>query len=212
MPLSGGRQEARFESTSRTVQLRFRLAYYTWSQHASIRFVQATLPDESEIRVRFSGVGQSFSRIGRQAELYDRRLATMQLGVRTDPAFPEDSLRAVVLHEFGHALGLIHEHQSPSSTILWDTTAVYSAFPRWSKDDVLLQVLNTYNASTTQYSSFDSLSVMIYPIPASLTRGKMAIGWNSNLSLIDKRYIRCWYPQNTSNVCADTILHTLPSP
>ena len=34
-----------------------------------------------------------------------------------DADSPEEELRSVVLHEFGHALGLIHEHQNPLSGI-----------------------------------------------------------------------------------------------
>ena len=34
-----------------------------------------------------------------------------------------------ILHEFGHALGLAHEHQNPAitSTIRWDETAVIAS-------------------------------------------------------------------------------------
>jgi hypothetical protein len=31
-----------------------------------------------------------------------------------------------VLHEFGHALGLIHEHQNPVGGIQWNKPAVYA--------------------------------------------------------------------------------------
>ena len=37
----------------------------------------------------------------------------------------EEDIRSVVLHEFGHALGAIHEHLSPMADIPWDRDAVY---------------------------------------------------------------------------------------
>jgi hypothetical protein len=37
----------------------------------------------------------------------------------------EDDLRSVILHEFGHALGAVHEHESPYARIQWDREKVY---------------------------------------------------------------------------------------
>ncbi len=43
-----------------------------------------------------------------------------------EPDTPNDEYRRVVLHEFGHALGGIHEHQSPASGVIpWDKPKVY---------------------------------------------------------------------------------------
>ena len=36
----------------------------------------------------------------------------------------EDELRSVVLHEFGHALGAVHEHESPYASIPWNKEKV----------------------------------------------------------------------------------------
>ena len=43
------------------------------------------------------------------------------------PDSDDDELRRVVLHEFGHALGLIHEHQNPEGGIEWNEPAVKAA-------------------------------------------------------------------------------------
>lgn len=39
---------------------------------------------------------------------------TMNLGWIADDVMLEDSERGVILHEFGHVLGLMHEHQNPA--------------------------------------------------------------------------------------------------
>ena len=50
---------------------------------------------------------------------------------------PEEEYSRVVIHEFGHALGCIHEHQSPAADIPWDKEAVYRYYMgppnNWSK-------------------------------------------------------------------------------
>ena len=42
-----------------------------------------------------------------------------------DSETTDDEYRRVVLHEFGHALGLAHEHQSPGVAIPWNEQKVY---------------------------------------------------------------------------------------
>ena len=41
------------------------------------------------------------------------------------PGTPLEEYMRVVLHEFGHALGLIHERQNPSGGIQWNKPVVY---------------------------------------------------------------------------------------
>ncbi len=53
-----------------------------------------------------------------------------------------------IIHEFGHVLGLLHEHQNPHAKIPWNKEAIYKAFEgppnNWSRETVnhtpLLQV------------------------------------------------------------------------
>ena len=61
---------------------------------------------------------------------------------------PDTELREyqrVVRHEFGHALGMIHEHQNPAAQgqIPWDKPKVYAYYAQqgWNKDDVDFQHL-----------------------------------------------------------------------
>src|SRR5262249_14433274 len=94
-----------------------------WMQYANVRFAFDNAPN-AVIRIAFEP-GASWCYIGLDA--LDPSLGpndpTMNFGWFT-AATPNDELQRVVLHEFGHALGLIHEHQSPSATIPWDREAV----------------------------------------------------------------------------------------
>ncbi|MFL6069547.1 MAG: peptidase, partial [Gaiellaceae bacterium] len=47
------------------------------------------------------------------------------------------------------------------------------------------------------FSAFDSSSIMEYAIPDELTVGSYAIGWNTELSELDKEFMRRQYPQGS---------------
>ncbi len=168
-----------------------------WSKHAHVRFVFDNSPN-APIRVSFQS-GASWSLIGTDATnpAVGRDQPTMNLGWLT-MATPNDEAAAVVLHEFGHALGMIHEHQNPSAAIPWNKPAVYDFYggpPNyWSPEDVDRNVFQTYDTTLTNFSAFDPASIMLYPIPSQFTDGTFSVGWNKALSASDKSYIGIIYP------------------
>ena len=62
----------------------------------------------NHIRITFNALG-NWSSIGRQARAKPSDDATMSLQ-QVSPGVPETRQRRVILHEFGHALGMRHEH------------------------------------------------------------------------------------------------------
>lgn len=111
---------------------------------------------------------------------------------------PKSGNKRVVLHEFGHALGLQHEHQNPAHGIQWNAQAVYKYYKDnydWSKEDVDENVLNKLSKDNTNFTSFDSKSIMLYPIPAQLTTNGYSTSWNTELSATDKSFIASAYPR-----------------
>ena len=111
---------------------------------------------------------------------------------------PDIEFSRTVIHEFGHALGLIHEHQSASAAIPWDIPKVYQYYQEtqgWSKDEVDNNIFFRYSRDSTQHSSYDRYSIMHYAIPAYLLLDEsFSVGWNTSLSDLDKSYISTVYP------------------
>lgn len=165
-----------------------------WSKSANIKFILSTDLFESDIRVSFRESKGYLSAIGNSANdesfLGKATLWLQNLDKRTN-----DEFRRVVLHEFGHAVGLEHELQSPNSNIQWDSASVYTYYKttyNWSKEMVNDFVFKKID--TGEYSRFDPNSIMIYAVPAFLTKNNKEITWPENLSLLDKKTIKKYYP------------------
>jgi len=166
-----------------------------WTRHANLHFDFTRDPD-AEIRISFVKPG-SWSYVGVDALSVPINQPTMNFGwltLSTDDA----ELERVVTHEFGHALGCIHEHQSPVAGIPWNKPAVYEYYAGppnyWTKKQVDINIFERYSAEITQYSQFDPESIMLYPIPNEFTVGDFEVGWNRTLSATDKQYIAALYP------------------
>lgn len=174
-----------------------RIAHYAglWSEQANIRF-QLVSKGTAEIRVGFDRNDGSWSYLGTDARLIAASKPTMNYGW-LDDSTDEDEFSRVVLHEFGHALGCIHEHERPDAGIPWNKPAVYEYYRltnNWTKQDVDDQVFSVYAQSTLNSTRYDRLSIMHYAIPAELLLpGSTAVGWNRRLSASDKTFIRSQY-------------------
>ena len=112
---------------------------------------------------------------------------------------PEDWKRHI-LHEFGHVLGLSHEHLSPAAHIAWNEKEVYRFFmslnPPWSRREIRDNILNPIppkKGARPLWTEFDPLSIMLYPIPKELTENNVGYSWNKELSALDKSKIADLY-------------------
>jgi hypothetical protein len=105
-----------------------------------------------------------------------------------------------VLHEFGHALGLDHEHQSPLSTIRWNEREVfkyYNARTAAEKEIIRKQVLSKLEPDkVTTSKEFDYNSIMLYFFPATLTDDNKGTTQNQRLSSEDVIYLNKLYPKD----------------
>lgn len=173
-----------------------------WANHCGMSFKDTTRPWLAKIRVSFRGKEYA-SAVGR--ECIDAKYLlkpNMYLG-GLDTMSNESNFKRIVLHEFGHALGLEHELKNPNLNIPWDTAAVYKYYKDhygWDESKTRKNVFNSVLIEQyKRYDEFDSTSIMIYALPDTLTKGKFKIDWPVDLSPTDKIGIGKWYPKSTTN-------------
>lgn len=145
--------------------------------HINLKLVRGTdqgtsciANDNSEIRIGFSEPGY-WSYIGTDslnAYLLQNSLTSMNFQGFDNSPPPEPKFTGIVLHEFGHALGFHHEHQSPAGGCNneYDWEKVYAYYDRvygWKKEMVDANVREVIdNRSAYDWSKEDPNSIMIY--------------------------------------------------
>jgi hypothetical protein len=186
------------------VQAKVKDVAYTWSELSNIRLKFVDDPS-AEIRITFTQPG-SWSYIGTDARAIPKSQATMNFGWLT-PNSSDSEYERVVLHEFGHALGLIHEHQNPEGEIPWNKEAVYEYYGgppnNWSKEQVDVNLFQKYAHDEVRGTEFDDKSIMLYPIPNEFTHGDFEVGWNRQLSATDMEFIHDIYPKPAHEILID---------
>ncbi|WEW58278.1 hypothetical protein PRK78_003746 [Emydomyces testavorans] len=181
-----------------------------WTEYANIK-LQFVESGDAEIRVRVNSDGTSWSYVGSTNLSISSDNNTMNFGWLTDQTSDEEFSR-VVTHEFGHALGCIHEHQSPAANIKWNKQVVYDYYEKlgWSKEKVDFNIFDHYSQTTTQYSDFDSKSIMLYSIPKEWTTDGFSVGWNTVLSDTDKAFIADMYPKEGADTAYFNTMEVRP--
>lgn len=109
---------------------------------------------------------------------------------------------AVVLHEFGHALGMGHEHLTPyNNPIEWNLPKLYdyyAGYPNyWDKETVDFNVVDKYKVTQVNGSDYDNDSIMRYSVPSGLTKDGKSIPETLRLSQLDVLYLSNLYPGAT---------------
>ena len=181
-----------------------------WERIANIRF--EFVPDIRNAVIRVGFIAPlSYSWIGRDALVNPSKVTTMNFGWLNN-SLNDTDFRQVVLHEFGHALGFIHEHQSPGAAINWDKEKVYAYYAmapnNWNRAMVDQNIFTKFSTTTTNYSTYDRLSIMHYRFPPELTVDGNSSPVNNNFSAMDQQYARLIYPFPTPPPNASGTLKT----
>jgi hypothetical protein len=167
-----------------------------WAKYANLRFVFGEAA-EAAIRISFGGAG-TWSYVGTDALSVPNDRPTIELGWLTSETNDEE-IRRVVLHEFGHALGLVHEHQIATAEIAWDETAVYNDLTgppnNWTRQQIDVAMFQRYSSDYYPIEKkFDPKSIMMFPVPKNWTSGTSLSELNMELSDGDKDFVHKLYP------------------
>ena len=153
-----------------------------WEKVANLKFDFNNAPD-AEIRITFDPNDGAWSYVGTDGRDIPLNQATMNLG------FLDGGTAA---HEFGHAIGLAHEHQSPFGGIQWNEQVVIAEAAKspnfWDEETTRHNVLRKYSADQINGTAFDPDSIMLYFFPASWTLNGIGTKANDALSRLDKEF------------------------
>ena len=184
-----------------------------WTQHANISFVFTNNQFETGvIRVSFtrgkghnSYIGTDCATAVESHSFPTTNFDPNEINGRTLTTNSE-RFRQVVLHEFGHVLGCIHEHSQPNTKFKWNKAEVYEFYNQeygWSRERTKANVLRRYESwslyeGAIASTEYDPDSIMHYDLDGKFTQdGKPVIGGNI-LSTSDKLLIDKWYPLPSS--------------
>jgi len=139
--------------------------------------------DKSQITISFNNSSLNRSLVGRESAQYANKQATMDLG---------DLIDHVIEHEFGHVLGLEHEHSNPAAPIQWNKQQVIDDMMQqgWSEQDVEENIFARFNKDYACVGdpAFDKDSIMLYPFSENWTLNHFSSAVNT---MISERDVRC---------------------
>lgn len=173
-----------------------------WTAVANLNLVFDNAPS-AEIRISFDANDGAWSYVGTDGRDIPLNEATMNLG------FLDGGTCA---HEWGHALGLAHEHQNPAGGIQWNEDVVIREMAKspnfWDAETTRHNILQRYRADQVNGTSFDPKSIMLYFFPAEWTLNGIGTEANETLSAVDKQFIAGakMYPKTAPTVDTATPL------
>lgn len=153
--------------------------------------------EDFNIRVTFDTNVRSFSVIGSDTRLEPQSSPTMNIRSSESSG---SALRSTILHEFGHALGLRHEHQHPRGGCgdEWNWAELERRLTQLSADEIK-SYFGSYTERRLSFVSYDSASIMHYSFPAEFYVGgasnRCFIPKPTGLSEGDRQRITQLYPE-----------------
>ena len=161
--------------------------------------------EKSDIRISFVSSLGAWSIVGVGAQTTPKNESTMNIGWLDDNNnydFKEaKNTGIVIIHEFGHLLGLLHEHSRPNVTSLnWNKQYVYDTLKGppnyWTQEDCDEQILTPFELNSFNGSKYDPLSCMHYYFPPEFFNDpKPNLQHVTKMSLLDIETIKQKYPQ-----------------
>jgi hypothetical protein len=154
--------------------------------------------EDADIRIKLNPNNGSWSYIGTDSTLSPHDKESMNFAWYDV---------GTVIHEFGHAIGLIHEHQNPfGKPIDWNEEKVYnwaSETQGWDRKKTYTNIIEKYDKTLLNGSEYDPYSIMLYFFGPELTNDGRGTQQNFILSKYDVFYINSVYPTENPNAAKE---------
>lgn len=159
--------------------------------YANLYYEVTTNPELSDIRISYKQGYGSWSYMGTDSLLIQKKDATINFGWELD--------KATILHEFMHAVaGAGHEHQHPDITLDW-IIEIIMADLGWTREDVIHQIVTRYSRDQIIGDTYDKTSILHYFSPKTWNRQGIEMKQNTELSAGDMRLLKKLYPKPTTD-------------
>jgi hypothetical protein len=169
-----------------------------WQTITGLTFSRQASATNAQIRVSFQDRVGHYSLIGTDSAVpsFSPNRSRQRESLNIDPGNAAEYLR-VALHEFGHAIGMVHEHQH-SRSIQWDRNKVITHFwltQGWDAAKTQFNVIDRVNGPEYELTDRrDPKSIMHYWFPRSLhTSSDVPETPNDRISEDDEAFVRRMY-------------------
>jgi hypothetical protein len=173
----------------------------TWTKYANLTFDfgppgapnQCSTGRPYQIKIGFKDSGY-WSYVGTDSQRFTPSMNLEGLDLSSSNVSDQE-FRRLVLHEFGHAIGLQHEHQSPeakcSDEIDWPAAeSYYSNCCNWSSSTTHANLETLVQSKRYRTTEYDPRSIMHYSLPVEIFKNgrqsRCYTAENYDLSNIDK--------------------------
>lgn len=189
--------------TVRNTNIRVRLG--KGSGHNSAVGTEANFRSQSEQTMNFdtlffADIDYYLAKLQRKGIKPPYNLNQLAAEMKEEPnRWNEKELRRVVTHEFGHAIGLLHEQSFPGAVNWKRTDSVYNYYLQtqgWDRAKVDFNVFEVADQFYTNGTTYDPKSIMHYSIEPWQTTDGYSLKDNYELSQGDKTLIAALYPKN----------------
>lgn len=118
---------------------------------------------------------------------------TRCLGCQNPSISISSAQTGLVIHEFGHALGMYHEMKNPNIKLTWIESVLIQMYG--NAEFVKSQITSPIAANQVNATAFDKNSVMIYPLPATTNKEGIAMVNSNKYTDLDRQWLAQTYGQ-----------------
>jgi hypothetical protein len=183
----------RFLNGSTSLQNEVKKISKEWEKYANIKFVFID-HGESHVRIKFNDHFLCAS-IGVMANMYPQDQANVEID--TSGFKNRETIKGIVLHSFGHIIGLEHESAAPAAGRKWNINniVINTSADSWDRKKIEHNIIEPYSVSRSNSLIVDDYSIMYNSFPELWTNEKYR-PMNTKLSANDTQLIKELYPFN----------------